>query len=156
VGVSGGSTAPPDASLAGIGVAGISDRGFGVSGRSTFTSGVDGGSTSGIGVSGRSVSQSGVEGNSTTGAGTVGASDSGVGVAGHSTHAVGGRFSSTDVAQIQLTPHSGNLEDPNGSIPGTIGDLIVLSAKRGAQMVATLWFCRIAGDGATANWAQLA
>jgi hypothetical protein len=131
---------PLDATLMGVGVAGISNTWFGVSG------------TSG--------SQAGVNGQSTSGPGVSGGSSAGIGVAGASTHAEGGYFASTEVAQIHLDPHRPDaLADPNGFIRGRAGNLLTLiqpNERPGSPEVATLWFCRISGDKIKANWVQLA
>ncbi|MCC6173897.1 MAG: hypothetical protein IT305_01230 [Chloroflexi bacterium] len=135
VGVAGTAVVPADGTLPEVGVAGISSTGFG--------------------VSGASVIQAGVSGTPASGPGVAGGSTSGVGVAGGSTSDVGGYFSSATVAQIHLEPHRDPLDDPNGSIAGRTGDLLVLRTPRERQ-IATLWFCRTSGDASAAIWIKLA
>jgi len=161
-GTSNGGDGVLGSSSAGAGVHGTSNEADGILGSSDTGVGVHGTSIAGAGVRGSGDAQPGVEGSSSGGPGIAGASDAGVGVVGHSTQAAGGSFSSSALAQLHLEPHP-NLADPNGSIPGEKGDLIALSAPRGnliaprrQQVVATLWFCRIAGNQANAVWAQVA
>ena len=81
--------------------------------------------------------------------------DSGPGVVGVGRTSNGGSFSSNTVAQIHLEPLRDALADPNGSIAGRAGDLLVLKTPREEQFV-TLWFCRTTGNKATAVWVNVA
>jgi hypothetical protein len=115
---------PPDSTFANMGMGGFSDISVGVFGMSGSARGV------------------------------VGHSKGGAGVAGDSDLGNGGYFSSATAAQIHLEPHKDFLADPNGTVKGKAGDLLVLRlSQQQLEPVATLWFCRSTG---LSGWTQLA
>jgi hypothetical protein len=130
----------------GVGVRGKGDNG-GVQGIGTEAAfGVQGTSDLGPGVDGFSPDDTGVQGRS----------DSGTGVQGTSTRGIGGVFSSGSLAaQIRLQPHPEPLANPNGSVPGSAGDLLVLQQVADEQSV-NLWFCRMSGNASTVIWVKIA
>jgi hypothetical protein len=161
-GVSGISTDP---SGSGVGVSGISDKGFGVLGNSAHGVGVDGVSSIGVGVHGISSSGDGVFGRSLlAGTGVVAESGSGIGVRARtgtgvavfasSTHERGGVFlsgsvpfeaspgirtSQEGIAQVRLVPSS----SPKLPTKGSMGDLfahVVVSPNPTAPPV-NLFLC---------------
>jgi hypothetical protein len=107
-----------------------------------------------MGVGGFSDSSVGVFGISGSSQGVIGSSSKGIGVRGDSGSGNGGYFFSAEVAQIHLEPHKDFLVDPNGTVEGKAGDLLVLRlSQQQLEPVATLWFCRSTG---LSGWAQLA
>jgi hypothetical protein len=113
-----------------------------------------------IGVAGAATIGPGAAGSSTSGPGVLGTSTSGPGVRGDSGSTVGGFFTSRVLAQLHLDPHRRQLANPNGTIAGSLGDLLVLQQRRQLdrqnQLIGTLWFCRISGNAASAVWVQVA
>ena len=124
--------------------------------------GVEGVSGAGVGVHGQSISSSGIHGESRTGPG----------VTGHSGSGRGGVFSSTDIAQLQLTPVPAHDLRPADLRPaplpadGMPGDFFVRNLPETVptpdghariRLRAELWFCVLSASGSTpAEWKQIA
>jgi hypothetical protein len=135
VGVAGGRAVPDEGSVGEVGVAGYGGLGSGVFGNASL--------------------YPGVLGNSDAAAGVAGNSEKGIGVAGFSKGSNGGYFASVIAAQLHLEPLKQAMKTPNGNLEGRAGDLLVLRTEEREQFV-TLWFCRMGGDAASANWLQIA
>lgn len=76
----------------------------------------------------------------------------GRGVRGESVKRQGAVLSSRERAQLHLVPL--DLDDPNGVVEGTGGDLLA-TRKRRERDLHSLWFCVVTGAAAGAVWVKL-